>query len=121
MSSSAAGLSSAEAAAPGCRSCLRSSRSRWRCCASVGAASNPWLLGGIAFELVFAAALVWLPPLQHVFGTAPIGWDVLAFVAPFPAIVWGVDELRRSFHRRAAGKPSARARRYTDDPVGTGS
>jgi magnesium-transporting ATPase (P-type) len=89
--------------------------------ASIGPASNPWLLGGIAFELVFAAALVWAPPLQHVFGTAPVGWEVLAFIAPFPAIVWGVDELRRAGHRRAAGKPSSRARRYTDDPVRAGS
>jgi calcium-translocating P-type ATPase len=89
--------------------------------ASIGPASNPWLLYGIAFELVFAFALVWLPPLQHVFGTAPVGPEVLAFIAPFPAIVWGVDELRRARRRRAAEKPTPRRRRYTDDPVQAGS
>jgi magnesium-transporting ATPase (P-type) len=62
---------------------------------SIGVLSNPWLLGGIAFELAFAAAITWAPPLQHVFGTAPVGWDVLAFIAPFAVVVWGVDELRR--------------------------
>jgi calcium-translocating P-type ATPase len=69
---------------------------------SVGVRSNPWLLGGIAFELVFAAALTWAAPLQDLFGTAAVGWDVLAFIAPFPVVVWGVDELRRRGRNRAA-------------------
>ena len=38
---------------------------------SVGVLSNRLLLWGIAFELAFAAAIVWLPPLQDVFGTRP--------------------------------------------------
>ena len=59
---------------------------------SIGPLSNPWLLGGIAFELAFAAALTWVGPLQDLFGTAPVGLDVLAFIAPFPGVVWGVDE-----------------------------
>ena len=35
----------------------------------IGLLSNPLLLWGIAFEIVFAAAVVLLPPLQPVFGT----------------------------------------------------
>ena len=39
---------------------------------SVGIFSNPWLLGGIAFSLAFAAALVYVPVLQGFFGTAAL-------------------------------------------------
>ncbi|CNE41994.1 P-type HAD superfamily ATPase [Mycobacterium tuberculosis] len=69
----------------------------------VGLTTNPLLLAGIAFELLFAAALIYLPPLQHLFGTAALPWDVLAIIAVFPLIVWGTDELRRWSRRRACG------------------
>ena len=65
----------------------------------VGVHSNPLLLWGIAFELAFAAALIYLPPLQAVFGTRPLGLPELAELAPFPFIVWGVDELWRAVKR----------------------
>ncbi|NJP96313.1 cation-transporting P-type ATPase [Nonomuraea sp. FMUSA5-5] len=68
----------------------------------VGLTSNPLLLAGIAFELAFAAALIYLPPLQHLFGTAALPIDVLAVIAAFPVIVWGTDELRRWVRRRRA-------------------
>ena len=47
--------------------------------------SNPLLLWGIAFELAFAAALIYLPPLQPIFGTAALGPGELALLAAFPA------------------------------------
>lgn len=50
---------------------------------------------GIAFELVFAAALIYLPALQSVFGTRALGLPELALLLTFPPIVWGADELRR--------------------------
>lgn len=69
---------------------------------SIGLFSNPLLLGGIAFELVFAAAVVYLPPLQAVFGTAALpGW-VLALLVPMPVLVWGLDEIYRGLRRRAS-------------------
>jgi calcium-translocating P-type ATPase len=67
---------------------------------SVGFFSNPFLLWGIASEIVFVAALVYLPPLQSVFGTAPLGGLELALLTPFPLLVWGADELRRLLARR---------------------
>jgi magnesium-transporting ATPase (P-type) len=70
----------------------------------VGVLSNPALLWGIAFELVFTAAVIYLPPLQSVFGTAALGLDALLFVLPFPLVVWGADELRRWAHRRRAAR-----------------
>jgi calcium-translocating P-type ATPase len=62
----------------------RTSRASLR---QIGVFSNRFLLWGIAFELLFAAALIYVPPLQ----------DVLV---PFPFLVWGSDELRRWWLRR---------------------
>ena len=75
----------------------------------IGVFSNRLLLWGIAFELVFAAALIYLPPLQSVFGTAALGLPELALLATFPVIVWGSDELRRAWLRRGDPAPVARA------------
>jgi magnesium-transporting ATPase (P-type) len=67
---------------------------------SIGVASNPLLLKGIAVELVFAAALIYAPPLQAVFHTAALGPSELGLLAVFPFVVWGADELRRARIRR---------------------
>ena len=64
------------------------------------------LLWGIASEIVFLAALVYVPFLQDVFGTAPLGPTEIAILATFPLVVWGADELRRAARRRRA--PAAR-------------
>jgi magnesium-transporting ATPase (P-type) len=69
---------------------------------AVGWTSNPLLLWGIAFEIVFAAALIYLPALQAVFGTRPLGPAELALLAVFPPVVWGADELRRFLRARAS-------------------
>jgi len=66
----------------------------------IGVFSNPLLLYGIAFELLFAAALIYLPPLQDLFGTAALSPAHLAILLPFPFLVWGSDELRRWWLRR---------------------
>ena len=72
----------------------------------VGVFTNTLLLWGIAYEVVFAAALVTVPWLQAVFGTAtPDLWQVL-FILPFPVMVWGTDELWR-WNTRRRGTPHA--------------
>ena len=79
--------------------------------AQTGLMSNPLLLAGIGFEIAFTAAVVYLPALQQLFGTAPpAGWQVVA-LAPFPFIVWGSDELWRYFrrHRRNHAVPATGA------------
>lgn len=68
---------------------------------SIGPFSNRLLLWGIAFELVFAAAVVYLPPLQDIFHTAALGPGELLLLAAFPPLVWASDELRRAVARRA--------------------
>jgi calcium-translocating P-type ATPase len=67
---------------------------------SVGFFTNQMLLWGIAFELAFLAALVYVPFLQDVFGTAALGPAELGILAVFPFVVWSADELRRAALRR---------------------
>ena len=67
---------------------------------AVGLTTNRLLLGGIVFELVFAAALIYLPPLQSLFGTAALPAWVIALMLPMPVLVWGADELFRWAARR---------------------
>ncbi|EME62172.1 cation-translocating P-type ATPase [Amycolatopsis decaplanina] len=75
------------------------SRTQYASLRTIGPLSNHLLLWGIAFEVLFAAAVVTLPPLQRVFGTAvpPPGYLVLLVL--FPLIVWGADELWRLWRR----------------------
>jgi magnesium-transporting ATPase (P-type) len=69
---------------------------------SVGVVSNPLLLGGIAFEVLFAAAVIYLPPMQVLFDTAPLPPWALLLLLPMPLLVWGIDEAFRSVRRRRA-------------------
>jgi len=67
---------------------------------SVGFGSNPLLLWGIVFEIAVAGVMIYTPPFQSILGTAALTPGMLLFVAPFPFIVWGADELRRWLLRR---------------------
>ena len=67
---------------------------------SIGVFSNRLLLWGILFELLLSALIIYPPALQSVLGTAALEPHMLLFVAPFPFIVWGADELRRWLLRR---------------------
>ena len=67
---------------------------------SIGVFSNRYLLGAIVAELALAAVFVYAPPLQSLLGTAALPAHDLAFLLPYPFIVWGADELRRWLLRR---------------------
>src|SRR5450759_3250412 len=60
----------------------------------VGVTTNPLLLGGIAVEIAFAAALVYLPFMHAIFGTATPSPAQLALVLPYPFIVGAPDDER---------------------------
>jgi magnesium-transporting ATPase (P-type) len=79
------------------------SRTSWASLREIGLRSNPLLLWGIGFELVFAAAVIYLPPLQGVFGTTALSPLELLLLAGFPLVVWGADEARRLQQRRGEG------------------
>ena len=70
---------------------------------TVGLWSNPLLLWGIAFELAFTAAVIYLPFAQDVFGTTGLGVGQIAVLLPYPVLVWGVDELARWRQRQRPG------------------
>ena len=74
---------------------------------SVGVFSNRLLLWGIAFELVLAARCHLLPPLQTSSARPRSSPACCCSSVPFPFIVWGADELRRSLLRRRAARPDA--------------
>ncbi|ABG05984.1 ATPase, P-type, K/Mg/Cd/Cu/Zn/Na/Ca/Na/H-transporter [Rubrobacter xylanophilus DSM 9941] len=84
----------------------RTSRASLR---QIGVFSNRLLLWGILFEVLFAAAVIYLPPLQRIFGTGALGVRELLVLAAFPLVVWATDELRRAFVRRRAGWPEGPA------------
>ena len=67
---------------------------------SIGLLGNRLLLAGIAFEVLFAAALMYIGPLGHLFGTTALDAPTLALLATFPVLVWGVDEIFRWQDRR---------------------
>ncbi len=67
---------------------------------SVGVWSNRLLLWGIAFELLFTAAVIYTPVGQAIFGTASLDLWMVGMIAPFGLVVWGADELRRWRLRR---------------------
>jgi magnesium-transporting ATPase (P-type) len=67
---------------------------------SIGAFSNPHLLKAIAGVIAFAALCMYLPPLQHLLGTAALPARYLVLLLPYPFIVLGADELRKWIVRR---------------------
>jgi len=66
----------------------------------IGLFSNRWVIYGIIFELLITAAIIYVPFLQGIFDTRPLG--VLAWVAAlaFGVIVFFADELRKAYMRR---------------------
>ena len=72
----------------------------------IGLTSNPLLLWGLLFEVVFAAAIVFVPVLQPVFGTAVPSVGQLFLLLPLPFLVWGVDEAWRWRRRRGSPPPT---------------
>lgn len=75
--------------------------------ASVGLLGNRLLWLGVAVEVALIVALVYLPPLQRVFGTAPLpaqSWLLLLALTPLLLVA---DELRKAA-ARASGAGAAR-------------
>jgi Cation transporting ATPase, C-terminus len=50
----------------------------------IGVFSKRYLLRGVVFELVFAAAMIYLPPVQSVFHTAGLSLSQLGILVTFP-------------------------------------
>jgi cation-transporting ATPase F len=75
-------------------SCRSLTRSVWR----IGAASNRWVIGGVIVQAAAQLALTYLPVMNHLFGTEPIGgqaWLRILAVALGATAVVAVDKRLR--------------------------
>ncbi len=66
---------------------------------TAGFTSNKLILVGVALEIVLVSLLMYLPPLQGVFGTAPLGVAEWAFLVCVPVVVLALDEARKALMR----------------------
>jgi len=62
--------------------------------------SNKWIWLGIAAQISILSAIVYAPPLQNAFGTAPLGLNDWLFLAMLAVIVIFAEEIRKFFARR---------------------
>jgi calcium-translocating P-type ATPase len=69
---------------------------------TIGVFSNPYLIAAIGGVIVFAAAFVYVPPLQSLLGTAALPLSDVVLLPFYPLIVWGADELRKLILRRGS-------------------
>jgi magnesium-transporting ATPase (P-type) len=66
----------------------------------VGLFSNRLVLLGIAFEITLLCILIYVPFLNGIFNTAPIGFREWAFLLIWPLVVVLLDEVRKAILRR---------------------
>jgi magnesium-transporting ATPase (P-type) len=66
-----------------------------------GLFANRLLLWGTMLEVLFAAALLYVPFLQPLFGTAPVGWGWWLLLLAWVPLVFLADEGRKALVRRA--------------------
>jgi magnesium-transporting ATPase (P-type) len=68
---------------------------------------NKWIVAGIVSQLTILAFLVYVPPLQTVFGTAALGVSDWAFLLSLAVVVVFAEEIRKFFSRRFSKSSSA--------------
>jgi magnesium-transporting ATPase (P-type) len=66
---------------------------------SLGFASNPLILWGIAFELALLAAIVYTPWGQYLVGTTGLPPEVWLYMLPFAAAMFALEEARKLYQR----------------------
>ncbi len=70
---------------------------------SVGLFSNRNVNIGVLAEIAIILALVYLPPLQSVFGTAALPAGAWLYLLPVPFLLFFLEELRKYLARRSRG------------------
>jgi P-type Ca2+ transporter type 2C len=63
-------------------------------------ATNKWIIFGIISQITILAFLVYVPLLQHVFGTTALGLSDWAFLIGIALVVIFAEEIRKFFVRR---------------------
>ncbi|MBB5960449.1 cation-transporting ATPase F [Saccharothrix tamanrassetensis] len=70
----------------------------------VGLRRNPWLLVGVTVTIALQLAFTYLPAMNTLFHTAPIGWSAWAAVVALAVVAYGVVELEKWWRRRIKGR-----------------
>ena len=66
----------------------------------VGVFKNKWILRGIAFSVTVLLAIIYIPPLQGIFGTTTLGLYEWLYLLTFVPIMFLADEVRKYLLRR---------------------
>lgn len=75
----------------------------------IGLASNPWIFFGIGAIVLLQAAFIYAPPLNALFGTAPLGVRDLLVAGIAGAVILPVVGLEKRLRLRAhRARPQAR-------------
>ena len=71
-----------------------------------GLFSNRYIDAGLVIELLILAAIIYIPFLNGVFNTAPIGLPEWGYLICIPFIVFGLEEGRKKLLRRRRAERS---------------
>jgi Ca2+-transporting ATPase len=85
---------------------------------SIGWLSNPYVFIGIAVTLVLQALFIYAPPMQRLFGTAPLEVSELAMAVADGAIVLPVIAVDKWLSRRHVKRDASRAAASDPTPGG---
>ncbi|MFA0833170.1 MAG: cation-translocating P-type ATPase [Methanobacterium formicicum] len=66
----------------------------------VGIFKNRWIIRGIAFSVAVLLAIIYIPPLQGIFGTTALGLYEWLYLLTFVPIMFLADELRKYMVRK---------------------
>ena len=66
---------------------------------TAGLTSNKLILVGVAVEITLISLIMYLPPLQRTFGTAPLGIQEWIFLICVPVAMLAIDETRKALSR----------------------
>jgi len=66
----------------------------------VGLFGNRTIMRGIIFELLLISLIIYVPFLQEIFQTAPIGINEWLFLIVLPPLIVFVEEVRKAISRR---------------------
>ncbi len=85
-------------------------RSETKSALGSGLVKNPWLLGGLLLAIAMQLLVIYAPPMNGIFHTAPIPLPDFLLVGAVASLVLWVEEIRKLIVRRRAGLSGGAAR-----------